>query len=676
MNPRLLIRFLIRGCVVAIAVLLASACSAPPPPQQIDDLRHLTRWADDPKADARYREIYYYTPQGTQLHGLRYDWFINLRLPFSDQRLAEPGYLSRFGFLIDPRQETTPANPGNLPLGFTSHANPEKGALLDITCSACHTGQIDVIRDGARIGLRVDGGQALHAFPSASAGQFAPALVRSLLHTYLNPFEFDRFAERVLDIRYPEGKAELRRQLLRTISGFLVEGWNAVTRKLYPTEEGYGRTDALGRIANTVLGDQLDFNNYRSANAPVSYPHLWDIWKFDWVQWNGSAAQAMGRNVGQSLGVKAYVALVDHNGKALPKKEMYASSALIREQHCIETTLWWLQPPTWDEDLLPPISLDKAKAGKALFEQHCRECHGPWPYPYAYCERHNRRYPFALCEREAQASGEPIPERRVEYAPTPKKPLEWRMTMMPTESIGTDPTAATNFLGYRYNASALNPSLPNLKAVRSGIALIFVTKAVIDREYDALGLDKDQREEMNGFGRKLGVRELAAYKARPLHGIWATPPFLHNGSVPTLYDLLLPEEQRPKTFYVGSRLFDPVKVGYETGAYEGGFLVDTSLPGNANTGHQFRSDGGAGVIGPALSDNERYQIIEYLKVMGNPRYDVDWPTESDRKTRAYLAETQPACPPDIQGPASVAVHLAAGGDNQPRDQPEPHQETE
>src|SRR5690625_3270750 len=63
---------------------------------------------------------------------------------------------------------------------------------------------------------------------------------------------------------------------------------------------------------------------------------------------------------------------------------------------------------------------------------------------------------------------------------------------------------------------------------------------------------------------------LLSYKARPLNGIWATAPYLHNGSVPTLYDLLLPAkrpddpedgEYRPDEFMVGSREFDPIKVG-------------------------------------------------------------------------------------------------------------------
>jgi hypothetical protein len=57
---------------------------------------------------------------------------------------------------------------------------------------------------------------------------------------------------------------------------------------------------------------------------------------------------------------------------------------------------------------------------------------------------------------------------------------------------------------------------------------------------------------------------ILGYKFRPLTGIWATAPYLHNGSVPTLYDLLLPPSDRPTSFYVGTREFDPVKVGFKT----------------------------------------------------------------------------------------------------------------
>jgi len=136
-----------------------------------------------------------------------------------------------------------------------------------------------------------------------------------------------------------------------------------------------------------------------------------------------------------------------------------------------------------------------------------------------------------------------------------------------------------------------------------------------------------------------------------LAGIWATPPFLHNGAVLNLYELLSPVAERSKTFNLGTTLFDPVKVGYDPTPIPGGFELDTALPGNSNLGHEFRDltveelktvpeigrfdplnlhkatiDAFSvprikrdhpfkGVIGPAFSSDERYDLIEYLKSM-------------------------------------------------------------
>ena len=128
----------------------------------------------------------------------------------------------------------------------------------------------------------------------------------------------------------------------------------------------------------------------------------------------------------------------------------------------------------------------------------------------------------------------------------------------------------------------------------------------------------------DGFGQLDTPVVAAQYKARPLAGVWATAPYLHNGSVPNLYQLLSPVYQRDKQFYMGSRDFDPYRVGVHTDpAARGAFLLDTAGHGNANTGHEFRAGyrpwtPGAppahGVIGPELSDHQRWAIIEYLKV--------------------------------------------------------------
>jgi hypothetical protein len=103
------------------------------------------------------------------------------------------------------------------------------------------------------------------------------------------------------------------------------------------------------------------------------------------------------------------------------------------------------------------------------------------------------------------------------------------------------------------------------------------------------------------------------YKAAPRDGVWATPPFMHNGSVPNLYEMPLPAKQRSKSFYIG-REFDPVKVGLDTTGASGKFLYDTTLRGNSNEGHSFE-DGplGNGVIGPLLTEEQRWALVEYLK---------------------------------------------------------------
>jgi len=102
------------------------------------------------------------------------------------------------------------------------------------------------------------------------------------------------------------------------------------------------------------------------------------------------------------------------------------------------------------------------------------------------------------------------------------------------------------------------------------------------------------------------------YANHPLDGIWARSPYLHNGSVPTLRDLLEPSAKRPKLWYRGSDEFDPAKVGYRTDAQAPGsnlFVYDTSKAGNANTGHEgYR-------YGTDLPDAAKDALVEYMKTL-------------------------------------------------------------
>jgi len=73
----------------------------------------------------------------------------------------------------------------------------------------------------------------------------------------------------------------------------------------------------------------------------------------------------------------------------------------------------------------------------------------------------------------------------------------------------------------------------------------------------------------------------AAYESRMLNGIWATAPYLHNGSVPNLWELLKPAKHRTASFMAGSRVFDPKNVGYDADQSpfkNGSFVAD---PANA-----------------------------------------------------------------------------------------------
>jgi hypothetical protein len=111
--------------------------------------------------------------------------------------------------------------------------------------------------------------------------------------------------------------------------------------------------------------------------------------------------------------------------------------------------------------------------------------------------------------------------------------------------------------------------------------------------------------EIRGF-RKALHQPRAVYKARPLNGIWATAPYLHNGSVPTVWELLKDPYDRVQQFYVGSRDLDDQHLGLSTTNVANAFLFDTSKPGNTNVGHAY---------GTTLTHDQKKALLEYLKTL-------------------------------------------------------------
>jgi mono/diheme cytochrome c family protein len=106
-------------------------------------------------------------------------------------------------------------------------------------------------------------------------------------------------------------------------------------------------------------------------------------------------------------------------------------------------------------------------------------------------------------------------------------------------------------------------------------------------------------------------RKTYGYANMPLDGVWLRAPYLHNGSVPTLRDLLEPTPKRPTLFYRGYDVYDAVKVGFVGSvAEENGkkyFKYDIKVPGNGNGGHEGKR------FGTELSADDKDALVEYLK---------------------------------------------------------------
>lgn len=127
------------------------------------------------------------------------------------------------------------------------------------------------------------------------------------------------------------------------------------------------------------------------------------------------------------------------------------------------------------------------------------------------------------------------------------------------------------------------------------------------------GITNHRGEDM----RFTHFRKTDGYSNPPLDGIWLRAPYLHNGSVPTLRDLLEKPEDRPQVFYRGNTVFDKEKVGFVADvAAEGGrpyFKYDTTLDGNHNSGHLYGTD---------LLPQEKDALVEYMKTINGPETEA------------------------------------------------------
>jgi hypothetical protein len=556
---------------------------------------------------ANVRQECYTTSQGSRI--MPYSWFMALEVSDSKEsfyrfRLPELGYL--------PNSQTT-NNPDKLPVGFVRDQNEiTKTEYIGLNCAACHTNQISF--SGKT--FQIDGAPSL-----ADMWGMLSGLDDSLKATRDNAEKFDRFATKVLGTEANNANAKIK--LKSDLTNFLRYWTKFIQDSRVEHPWGRARIDAFGMIFNRVASIDLDIpENSQRPDAPVSIPFLWGTSFQSRVQWNGVAEntndiERLGRNVGEVLGVFAEAQFQATSFFEIPKPARTSAKRL--NQARLENHLKKLWSPKW-HDHLGLIDATKKEAGRMLYQAHCVQCHEVVPHG----EQDTPVDVVMTMLSEVRTDPKMAANASTGVASTgdlkllfqgrssvPRGELLQTLVQLAVASPYRDVAPPGNFLNRLTTDDLFGPKEIKLFlreigfAEQAARALFEAQNEKLESYYD------DLRTTLDAFKGQPESAIVAAaapptlkYKAAPLAGIWATAPFLHNGSVPNLYELLLPSDERTSKFYVGSREFDPKKVGFKIDQAPGTTLFDTSLPGNSNAGHDTYG---------TFNEEQRWQLVEYLK---------------------------------------------------------------
>lgn len=537
-----------------------------------ENVRYLEQnWSD------KERDYFYFADQGSRL--VPYDFFLHLEQADNEQLFRNDNSMLSFGFIP---AAPSANNPDGLPIGLARN-----GDKMGPTCAACHTQQITYNNQN----IRIDGGQAF-----VDLQLFLTQLTSSLKATVDDKQKFLRFQQKLLGDKPTEKQQQALQQQL--LAEYEKRSHYAIQNH---TDLGYGftRLDAFGSILNQArIATGVD-NNTTPPNAPTSYPYIWDTPQHDYVEWNGSQSNsgvgALARNIGEVIGVFGDIETETSNWLGFIDGG-YDSSINTSELRELEHIVSKLYSPLWP-DSFPEIDDDLVKVGRGLYEQHCIQCH--------------------------------VDMDRTD----PMRKIQVRMSTL--SEINTDPLMAENaiyttgktgkFEGrprYYFAGNALAEEAPAIHIANNIMVGILknnpLQSTLAKRDAKNLGHPdvnhppKYVDGEIIEHGQEVSDHALLAYKARPLNGVWTSAPYLHNGSVPDMYQLLLPAEQRVKQFYLGSWEYDVKNLGYISQATDSSFLFDTTLTGNSNAGHEY----GTGYYGnQPLTEQERWALIEYLKTL-------------------------------------------------------------
>lgn len=511
-----------------------------------------------------------------------------------------PDGLARYGYLPNP------GNSKRLPVGFTSYG-PQGSESVGMTCSACHTRQITA--DGKE--YRIDGGPAIVDFQS-----FLSDLDAAVAGVLGGEVAFRTFAQVALHTRNPS--PEELADLYENVQLWYLRFHTLVTRALPTPSWGPSRLDAVGMIFNRLTGLDLGSppsflipENIKEANAPVRYPFLWNASKQSKTQWpgfadNGTDLLALARNLGEVYGVFG----VFEPTKACDKDWWHLlgynylsnNSANFDGLGKLEDLIKRIGPPKW------PWTIDTALAekGKAIYNQ---------PTDQGGC---------VACHRIDVVT---IPHTDVQVWDTPLL------------DVGTD-TKEYDILGWNAKTGALEgaeiPFLTEkLDATASAFDILKVsvlgsiiqhyvpitrpTQETQATRREQVRLPKEFRDLGGAFRRppvpppsskEATPTDKHPYESRVLEGIWAAAPYLHNGSVPTLAELLKPAAERVKAFKIGPA-YDKASVGLAVEQTKFDYTLQTTdcsqlNSGNSRCGHEF---------GTNLPPDDKKALLEYLKTL-------------------------------------------------------------
>jgi cytochrome c553 len=531
------------------------------------------------------RRSFYSRDQGSRI--MPYQWIAALKQPNGEPFMGDS--LSRYGYL--PNNASSP--PG-LPVGFTVSSGDARAQAIGMTCSACHTRQIVV----DNIGYRVDGGPAIVDFQTFLTD--LDSAVHSILGDVKN---FEEFAISVLGQR----SSLAARNALRSDVEAWYKRFDTLLKGALPTRRwGPARVDAVGMIFNRLtsldLGPPPTFliaENIRRADAPVRYPFLWNAAIQDKTQWpgfaeNGNDILGLARNLGEVYGVFADFHPSKSSWHALGVDYWNVNSADFQGLEALEDLIRDLGPPKWPW----AINEELAAKGKVVFDRNasaggCAECHsvqsGPtrfpnaptWETPIQDVGTDSREYDIlGWTAQTGVLNGAKIP-----FVSEPLKPTDTAFRILQTAVTGS-------ILQY-YVPVALR-SQPPLQIEKARAAAAPETESLRDAFKEP----------------KLRGPNAYAYESRVLQGIWATAPYLHNGSVPTLADLLKPVGERAVSFKVGPK-YDTANVGLAAEQDKFDYVLTTTdcgdrNSGNSRCGHEF---------GISLSNEEKQALLEYLKAL-------------------------------------------------------------